>query len=88
MSLAIGCWLEAFKGTYLQDILHQRQMQSRIDTDALETMHLVSIHTTHRGANDNVRLFLLNQLSQEGQSLKRFYWNVRSYHLSLRHQLT
>jgi hypothetical protein len=50
-------------------------------------MHLVSIHTTHRGANDNVRLFLLYQLSQEGQSLKRFYWNVRSYHLSLWHQL-
>jgi len=51
-------------------------LEGGVDEDAVEAVELFGIHAAHGGADDEVRLFAIGQLSQHGNSLLRMDGNV------------
>ncbi len=48
--------IEELKGAFIQNIFMLGQVERRVDTDAIEAPHLLSIHSTHTGANNHIGL--------------------------------
>ena len=46
-------------------------LKGGIDENAVETIELLSIHATHRGADNKVGLFLFSQILQHSKALVR-----------------
>ena len=86
-SLTICRRLEVLKGAHLQDILHLRQMQSRIYADAQTSGHLHGVHSSHAGANHQVSVMGPTIILQEWQRLRWVDGNVRGNHVVFRHLL-
>ena len=60
-------------------------LQCGIDADAVEASQLLRIHTTHRRADDEVRLLFLADVAQQGDALLRVNGNVGSHDAGLGH---
>ena len=60
-------------------------LQGRVHTDAVVAAQLLSIHAAHRGADDEVGLFLSADVTQQAHSLRRVYGQVWGNDSGLRH---
>ena len=60
-----------------------RHVECRIYANPLEITHLVSVHATHAGADNEVGLLLLAELLEERQAFRRVNGYVWSYYLYL-----
>ena len=76
-------------GTRHAMCLHRfAHLQGCVDADAVETIELLSIHATHRRADNQAGLLLLTDIAQQGDGLCRMNGQVGSDDLSLWHHLT
>ena len=62
-------------------------LHSRIDTDTVVATQLLGIHATHGGADDQVGLLLLANVTQQGDGLLGMNGDVGSYDTGLGHHL-
>ena len=65
-----------------------RHLESGIYTDSVISTHLLRIHASHAGADNNIRHFVHTQSSQEGQSLCRVNGYVGSNDIKVWQQLS
>jgi len=65
--------------TRLEHLRHGGHVEGGVDTDLAEAEHLLGIHTTHAGADDEVGLLAGTQLTQERKCLQRIHWDVGGY---------
>ena len=69
--------------TRAQGAAHGGHVQGWIDADAHEAAHLLGIHASHAGADDDVGLLIGTELLQIGQGIHRVNGDVGRYHLIL-----
>ena len=70
-----------------QDLAQFRHVERRIDTKPFEVTHLLSVHASHAGADDEVGLFLLAEFFKEGQGFRWVNGYVWCHYVCLRQVL-